>query len=91
MFSSKSPLNHSCWKNQNFDNLLASAMTNDAKLANEKFSLAEKQIIEEMPIIPIYFYSRVFLMDERVKNWHLNPLDYHNFKGAYFEGESEND
>lgn len=91
MFSSKSPLNHSGWKNKNFDNLTASAMTNDAKVSNEKFSLAEKLIIEEAPIIPIYFYSRVLLMDERVKNWHLNPLDYHNFKGVHFEEESEND
>ena len=87
MFSSESPLNHTAWKNKNFDDLLNSAMTNDSKLSNEKFSLAEKLLLEELPIIPIYFYSRVFLMDSRVKNWHLNPLDYHNFKGAHFEGE----
>ncbi|MBO5781317.1 MAG: hypothetical protein J6R08_02505, partial [Opitutales bacterium] len=90
MFSSESPLNHTAWKNKNFDDLLNSAMTNDSKLSNEKFSLAEKLLLEELPIIPIYFYSRVFLMDSRVKNWHLNPLDYHNFKGAHFErGESK--
>lgn len=85
MFSSESPLNHTGWKNKDFDNLLSLAMTNDAKLSNERFSLAEKLLLEELPVIPIYFYNRVFLMDCRVKNRHLNPLDYHNFKGVYFE------
>lgn len=89
MFSSNSVLNHVAWKNKDFDNLLNLANTNDIDTSNKNFALAEKLLLQELPIIPIYFYNRVFLIDERVKNWHTNPLDYHNFKGVSFEMEGK--
>ena len=35
-------------------------------------------------MIPIYFYSRVYLISPRVLGWEANALDFHNFLGVKF-------
>ena len=35
----------------------------------------EKILIDELPVIPLYTYTRTYLLSERVKNWQNNILD----------------
>jgi oligopeptide transport system substrate-binding protein len=35
----------------------------------------ENLIVRDVPVIPLYFYKRVFLISPRVKNWVPNILD----------------
>ncbi len=79
LFVSDGSLNHSKWKSEKFDKLLEDAKTSDEILAKKSFGEAEKILLKEAPIMPIYFYKRVYLKDSRVKNWHTNLLDYHNY------------
>ncbi|MBR6388646.1 MAG: peptide ABC transporter substrate-binding protein [Opitutales bacterium] len=88
-FLSASPLNHSKWKSQKFDALMGAAKTSDTNLATENFENAEAELMRGMPVMPIYFYTRAFLKDPRLKGWLPNPLDYHNYKNVYFETEAE--
>ena len=38
-------------------------------------SEAEKILIDELPVIPLYTYTRTYLLSQRVKNWQNNILD----------------
>ena len=46
---------------------------------------AEKLLISEMPIIPIYTYVRQYQLSSDVKGWYPNLLDTHHPKFIYLE------
>jgi len=46
---------------------------------------AEKILLEELPIMPIYYYMTTYLIDPRVKGWHPTILDHHPYKYVYLE------
>ena len=86
MFSSDSGLNHSSWKNPDFDNLLKSAenaITKQHRLSTLR--QAEELMLENAPVMPIYFFSKVYQILPCVKNWNANLLDYHDYKGVYLQ------
>ena len=80
IFLSDSGLNHSGYKSKTFDKKIEQARL--AKTEEERFKIlseAEAEILEQLPIIPIYFYSKVFRISEDVEGWHANILDYRNY------------
>ena len=69
------------WSNEEFDNLLMMAAASPTQ--QERFSYmyeAEKILIDEMPIIPIYTYTRIYMKHESVKGWSPNLLDSHPYQ-----------
>ncbi len=91
MFSSDSGLNHSSWKNKKFDALLK--RSENASSRNNRLSTlqqAEELMLDSAPVMPIYFFSKVYQISPNVKNWHANLLDYHDYKGVYLQ-TPEND
>jgi len=55
---------------------------------NERYALyseAERILIEEMPIIPIYIYQSKHLKHPSVKGLPANIMDYYNWKYVYLE------
>jgi len=44
------------------------------------FQEAEEILMDQLPIIPIYIYTRVYALHPAVKNWHANVLDHHPWK-----------
>ncbi len=88
MFTSASALNHASWSNEKFDFLMAKASRVESKQERlQCLSKAEAVLIDSAPIIPIYFYSRVYQILPVVKNWHENLLDYRDYKGVYLQTE----
>jgi oligopeptide transport system substrate-binding protein len=78
--------NHSNWGSQRYDDLIRLANTEqDAESRFALFQEAEAILIDEMPVIPIYFYVRSTLIDEAVKGWHPNILDYHPYQDVWLE------
>ena len=49
----------------------------------ELFQKAEAIILDEFPVIPIYFYTRVYLKHPDLQGWHPNILDYHPYKHVF--------
>lgn len=49
----------------------------------ELFQQAEERLLRDAPIIPLYFYTRVYLMWPSVRNWRSNVLGYISFKDLY--------
>ena len=37
-------------------------------------------LMDELPIIPIYHYTRTYLLDPSVQGWYSTVLDNHPFK-----------
>jgi oligopeptide transport system substrate-binding protein len=74
--------NRSGWGNPEYDALLEkSIVTADPEARREIFQQAEEILIEEMPVIPIYFYVSSNLIDESVQGWYPNILGYQMYQG----------
>jgi oligopeptide transport system substrate-binding protein len=80
--------NYTGWKNPLYDQLLfEAARTTDAAARNELFQKAEAILLDDAPLIPIYHYNHVFLIQPSVKGWYPNHLDHHPYKYVHLEQE----
>ena len=78
--------NQTHWSNARYDALIKLAsQTADPAARFEKFQEAEAILLEEMPVIPIYFYVSLSLVKENVRGWHPNILDHHPYKHIHLE------
>jgi oligopeptide transport system substrate-binding protein len=78
--------NHSNWGHPQYDALIArAAVEQDPEARFELFQKAEALLIEEMPVIPLYFYVRSTLIDEAVRGWYPNILDYHPYQDVWLK------
>lgn len=76
--------NQTGWSDEKFDSLISqtrSAPNEEARIA--MLHEAESILMEELPIIPIYWYTRAYLLDTRVKNWFPKALDNRPIKYIY--------
>lgn len=67
LFASSSPENLSRWRNKVYDNLLKQAAGRNGPDRWEGLHAAERMLMEEMPVSPLYFYSRVWQQKGYVK------------------------
>ncbi|MEX0329788.1 MAG: peptide ABC transporter substrate-binding protein [Puniceicoccaceae bacterium] len=81
-FFSYSPNNYTGFNDPEYDRLLKEARrTLDKEERHALLLEAEQRLMDAQPVIPIYWYTNVYLIDPRVRNWHpkLNnqrPLKY---------------
>ena len=74
------------WSNPEYDRLIAEAgQTADQPARFAAFRRAEAILLEEAPILPIYFYTHCFLLQPNVKGWHPTILDHHPYKHVHLE------
>lgn len=86
MWTSWSEQNQTGWSDPEYDALIKKASAEqDQTKRYEIFQEAEAILIEHMPVIPIYYYTRVYALRPEVKNWHPNILDHHPWKHIYLE------
>ncbi len=93
-FLRKSGNNNTGWSDGRYEKLLAEATVTVAP--KERLALlheAEAILVkEELPILPIYFYSGIMLYDEaRLGGIAANLLDKHPFREIYFRPRSAGD
>lgn len=76
--------NDSFWSNAEYDELINEAKaSNDEKLRIENMHKAEKILMDEMPVAPIYFYVNVNMYQPWVKGVFTPPFgSYQEFKWA---------
>lgn len=78
--------NRSGWSNKKYDQLIRAATS--AKSREERYNLfqeAEKILVDEAPLIPVYNYSTNNLLSTDVKGYYMNIMDYHPYKYLYLE------
>lgn len=71
-------MNPSNYKNPEFDRLMKAAETQaDAKLRSEAMAQAERVLLADMPIVPVYHYTTQHLVSSKVTGWVDNVMDVH--------------
>ena len=80
--------NNSNWGSEKYDDLLEQAgRTADPDARYALLQEAEGVLLDELPIMPIYYYMTSYLLDTRVKGWYPTILDHHPYKYVYIEEE----
>ncbi|WP_394729910.1 peptide ABC transporter substrate-binding protein [Altererythrobacter sp. GH1-8] len=90
MFTTGNGNNDTGWSNARYDQLVARSRVVDSE--DERMAIfreSEDLLLQEMPIIPIYWYTRVYLKDTRVHGWHPKLLDNHNYKYVWLEPKGD--
>ena len=78
--------NQTGWSNSQYDDLLVKAAQSSSQ--KERFNnlyKAEEILMDELPIIPIYTYTRIYMLNQDVKGWSPNLLDAHPYQFVYLE------
>ncbi|MDO5036994.1 MAG: peptide ABC transporter substrate-binding protein [Tissierellia bacterium] len=77
IFMSKNPHNDSRYANEEFDALMAKAKSSsDPKERMDAMKEAEKILMEDLPIIPVYFYNQARLEKPYLTGVYKNILSY---------------
>ena len=88
LFTSDSGNNETGWSNAEYDRLIRLASnTGDQAARYDAYQKAEAILLDEMPVIPIYFYTRPRLILPSVHGWYPNVLDQYDFKSIYLVPE----
>ncbi len=86
MFQAGGGNNRTGWANATYDQLVADAARSTSRRErNLTLQRAEAILLDEMPILPIYTYTRVELRHPQVKGWWPNLLDHHPYQYVYLE------
>ncbi|MEE4163337.1 MAG: peptide ABC transporter substrate-binding protein [Woeseiaceae bacterium] len=78
IFESGSPWNLSGWSNAEYDSLMRRASTQlNPETRRRYLEEAERLLLAEYPVIPLYYYVSKHLVSPEVEGWEDNILDYH--------------
>ncbi len=73
--------NNTGWKNTRYDELLnRSALQIDARKRFDILAEAEGIMLEDMPIIPIYWYRHTFMLRPELKNLNTSLIEHRCYK-----------
>jgi len=75
--------NNTNWGNAEFDRLLAKSL--DAKTTADRYEIYQQMeniLLDELPVMPIYFYTYARIIRPTVKNYRTNYLDNYPWKYA---------
>jgi oligopeptide transport system substrate-binding protein len=83
--------NRTGWCNEEYDRLILDVAPSKSshKERLEVFQQAETMLLNEMPIIPIYTYTTVQLVDSSVKNFDANIMNAASYKDIYLQVNQE--
>ena len=78
--------NRTGWTNAVYDRLIATAACTAAQQDRyESLQQAEAILLDELPLLPLYHYTRVYLLHPSVKGWFPTLLDHHPYKHVSLE------
>lgn len=84
IFMTNAGNNFSKWSNEEYDRLVKQAsQTLDTQ---ERFAIlrkAEEILLEELPVLPLFYLNSGHLVQTSVRNYYPNVMDYHPYKGMY--------
>lgn len=78
--------NDTLWSNADYDRLLQAALA--AHTEEERYGYYQQMdaiLVDELPIIPIYHYTKKYALSPRVKGYWPTLLDNHPYKYIYLE------
>ena len=86
LFTADGGNNSTGWASPGYDRLVrAAGAEQDPPRRNELYQRAEAILMDETPVVPVFFGTRVFLCHPAVKNWQPALLGIHQYKNVYLE------
>ncbi len=86
IFETNSGNNNSNYSSAEFDRLVAlGAKEPNAEKRIKLFQDAERVLLTDMPVAPIYHYTTTQLVHPAVQNWHDSPIDFRLLKYVYLD------
>ena len=86
LFTADGGNNSTGWASSDYDRLVrAAGAEQDPARRNELYQRAEAILMDEAPVVPVFFGTRVFLCHPAVKNWQPALLGIHQYKNVYLE------
>lgn len=83
MFVTNGGNNQTGWSNADYDkDIEAAKQTGDQKVRMTAMHDAEKILVKEMPIMPIYYYTNYYVLKENIKGLIQLPLGFTDFKNV---------
>ncbi|WP_407941052.1 peptide ABC transporter substrate-binding protein [Oceanomicrobium pacificus] len=73
LVTSPSGYNDGKYSNATVDELMTGART--AENPQENYTQVEMTLAEEMPVIPVYHYAGVYMLNDQLKNWPINNVE----------------
>jgi oligopeptide transport system substrate-binding protein len=84
LLESGSGLSDTGWRDARYDELLARSMkTSDPELREALLQEAERIVIAEQPVIPLYYFVTTRLVKPWVRGWAPNAMDVHPSRHFY--------
>jgi oligopeptide transport system substrate-binding protein len=81
MWTSDSTNNRALWSSKEYDKLISDAsVSTDQATRYDYFREAEKLLMDQSPVIPLYYYTSMALVSPDLKGWYPNILDHHPYK-----------
>jgi ABC-type oligopeptide transport system substrate-binding subunit len=77
--------NASSWENDVYKQLLALSIASEGKERQKHLKKAEKLLLEEMPVIPIFSSTYKYMTNDRLHGLFINKPGDVDFKTAYFK------
>ena len=72
------------WSNKSYDALIAKAKTTaDPKARMATLHAAEKILMTDMPVLPIFYSTNPVLLSKHIKNFYQSTLGFVDWKNAY--------
>jgi oligopeptide transport system substrate-binding protein len=85
VFHSDGANNYPQYKNPKFDEIINELrVTADQTKRNALSRKAEAMLNRDVPLLPIYFYTRVYMLNPKVKGFEPQQQDHHLMKYVYF-------
>jgi oligopeptide transport system substrate-binding protein len=81
LWESTSGNNDTGWGNADYDRLLTEALR--AKTTAERYEIYQRMdqiLVDELPVMPIYYYNRVILVSPKLRGYYPTLLDNHPWK-----------
>lgn len=86
MWTSNSGQNDAKYKNAEFDKQIAiGKSSSDRKVRMQAMHKAEDMLMGDMAIMPIYFYSDLYLINPSLKGFYGSPLGFKYFMYSYID------
>jgi oligopeptide transport system substrate-binding protein len=90
MWTTDNPNNQTGWSNKEYDKLIAEAATESVPAKRMQIlKQAEAILLEELPIIPIYYRISTNMVRPYVKGWYPNLLDTHPLSTIWIDEEEK--
>jgi oligopeptide transport system substrate-binding protein len=84
IFTTGNGNNDTGWSNSTYDRLIREAQAGSPEQRMRLLREAETILLTELPVVPIYWYTRTYLLDPRVQGWHPTLLDNRPYKYVSF-------